>query len=91
MHRFERPVGMPRPVIAGEQCVRIDMSGGNEAAAYEQLQKYRDQGWSVTQITPYKGAIEAYYACPPGQLPRQHEPLILQAEEPTTFTTERIF
>jgi cell division protein FtsN len=67
------------------------MAPGMEAQAQERIQQYRDQGWNLMQITPYKGASEAWYACPPGQLPMQHETLILQSEEPTTFTTDRLF
>src|SRR5262245_15453063 len=43
------PTIPPRPVIAGEQCVRLQETPGNETALYRQLEDYRGRGWNVME------------------------------------------
>jgi len=72
----------PRPVVAGEQCVRITAPPGREEEAYVQANEYRDRGWNVMEIAPTAGypSVRAFWACPPGQMPREAQPQILEAE-----------
>lgn len=68
-------------VVGGGQCVRIDLGPGMEPELYIQQQKYRDQGWNLMKVEPYgTPSREVWYACPPGQVPAEQQPLIVQAE-----------
>lgn len=69
-----------RPQIFGESCVTLDPLIIGESQLYEQLNQYRSQGWSVMQVEPYKDHV-LWYACPPGRLPLENEPLVFGAEE----------
>jgi len=76
LHQFTGP----RPQLAGEACVTLDPLVIGEPALYERLNQYRSQGWSVMQVEPYKDHV-LWYACPPGRLPLENEPLVFGAEE----------
>lgn len=68
-------------VVGGGQCVRIDLGPGMEPELYIEQQKYRDRGWNLMRVEPYgMPSREVWYACPPGQVPAEQQPLILQAE-----------
>lgn len=77
-----RPPGVQRPRAAGEQCVRMDLTPGQETRLHRDLDDYRARGWNVMMIEPVKhpGGREVWYACPPGQLPHYHQPLIFSAQ-----------
>jgi len=71
----------PRPVIAGEQCVRIQETPGNETAIYSRLADYRNRGWNVMEVSRTHGfpSVQVYWACPPGRVPMESQPQVLNA------------
>lgn len=71
----------PRPVIAGEQCVRIQETPGAETAIYQQLSDYRNRGWNVFEVSRTHGfpSVRVYWACPPGRVPMESQGQVLQA------------
>lgn len=72
----------PRPVIAGEQCVRIQEIPGNETRLYQQLEDYRNRGWNVMEIERTKGfpSVAVYWTCPPGRVPMESQGQVLQSK-----------
>lgn len=82
------PMIKPRPVAPGEQCVRIAEIPGNETVAYRQLEDYRNRGWNVMEVSRTRGfpSVAVYWACPPGQLPRESQGQILQSQLGATTT-----
>jgi hypothetical protein len=76
------PTIAPRPVIAGEQCVRIQEIPGNETVMYRKIEDYRNRGWNVMEVSRTKGfpSSAVYWACPPGQLPRESQGQILASQ-----------
>lgn len=76
--RLDRTGLPPRYVSPAERCVRFDQDPANEESSSIQIRQYQDQGWNVSRIEPYKGQV-IWYACPPGQVPMEHQQLILQA------------
>lgn len=72
----------PRPVIAGEQCLRISEIPGNETTMYQQLDDYRNRGWTISEIESTKGwpSVRVFWACPPGRVPMESQGQILNAE-----------
>ncbi len=76
------PTIRPRPVIAGEQCLRIAEVPGNETAMYQQLDDYRNRGWNVMEVESSKGwpSVRVFWACPPGRTPMESQGQILSAE-----------
>lgn len=75
-------IGIPRPRVAGDRCVTIREVPGRETAMWRDIDEYRAQGWNIMDTGRSKGypAVATYYACPPGQMPREAQPLILQSE-----------
>ncbi len=71
----------PRQIIAGEQCVRIAETPGNETAIYQQLSDYRSRGWNVMQVESTKGfpSVSVYWACPPGRVPMEAQPQVMKS------------
>lgn len=71
----------PRPVIAGEQCVRIQETPGGETAIYSRLSDYRNRGWNVFEVSRTHGfpSVRVYWACPPGRVPMESQGQVLQA------------
>lgn len=76
-------IGIPRPQVAGERCVTIRERPGQETAMWRDIDEYRARGWNIMDVGRSHGfpAVSAYYACPPGQMPRVAQPLILQSQE----------
>jgi len=76
------PTIKPRPVMAGEQCVRIQEVPGDETRLYRQLDDYRSRGWNVMEIQKTKGfpSVAVYWACPPGRVPMESQGQILQSQ-----------
>lgn len=76
------PTIAPRPVIAGEQCVRIAETPGNETTMYQQLDDYRNRGWNVMEVTSTAGwpSVRVFWACPPGRVPIEAQGQVLQSE-----------
>lgn len=72
----------PRQVIAGEQCVRIVETPGNETTMYQQLEDYRGRGWNVMEVEATKGwpSVRVFWACPPGRVPMESQGQILASE-----------
>lgn len=82
LHRFVRNADTgPRPVVSGERCTALpfDAGPGKEEQLQVDLDEYRARGWTVMKINP-TGDREIWYACPPGQLPRENQPLVFSAE-----------
>jgi hypothetical protein len=76
------PTIKPRPVISGEQCVRIAETPGNETALYSQLDDYRNRGWNVMEIEPTNGfpSVRVFWACPPGRVPMESQSQVLASQ-----------
>lgn len=76
------PTIAPRPVVAGEQCVRIQEIPGNETVMYRQIEDYRNRGWNVMEISRTKGfpSVAVYWACPPGRVPMESQGQVLAAQ-----------
>lgn len=76
------PTIAPRPVIAGEQCIRIQEIPGSETALYSRLDDYRNRGWNVMEIEATKGfpSVRVFWACPPGRVPMESQGQILASE-----------
>jgi hypothetical protein len=75
--------GLPaRPVASGEQCVRIQETPGSETEVYRQLDDYRNRGWNVSEYPRTTGSpsVAVYWACPPGQTPRENQNQALAAQ-----------
>jgi hypothetical protein len=72
----------PRPVIAGEQCVRIQEIPGNETTMYQQLDDYRSRGWNVMELETTKGwpSVRVFWACPPGRVPMESQGQVLASQ-----------
>lgn len=81
LRRDADPTIKPRPMIAGEQCVRIPEVPGQETALYERLNEYRNRGWNVMETHPARGfpGGRVFWACPPGRLPMEAQPEVLQS------------
>lgn len=80
LRRLERTPDLPpRYVSPAERCVRIDLTPGEEERLRVDIRQYQDRGWNVMQVAPFKGH-DIWYACPPGQLPMEQQPLVVQAE-----------
>lgn len=71
----------PRQVIAGEQCLRIAEIPGNETTMYQQLDDYRNRGWTISEIESSKGwpSVRVFWACPPGRTPMEAQGQILNS------------
>jgi hypothetical protein len=65
------PTIRPRPVQAGERCVRLQETPGDETPLWKALDEYRARGWNVYESRRTSGSpsVAVYWACPPGQLP----------------------
>jgi hypothetical protein len=76
------PTIKPRPIVGGEQCVRIQETPGNETALYRQLDDYRSRGWNVMEIESTKGwpSVQVYWACPPGRVPMESQGQVLTSK-----------
>lgn len=72
----------PRPVVAGEQCRRIQEIPGDETPLYEEVNRLEQLGWNVMETGPSRGfpGGRVFYACPPGRLPMEAQPEILRSE-----------
>ena len=72
----------PRPVVSGEQCVRIQEVPGDETRLYAQLEDYRNRGWNVLEVERTKGfpSVAVYWACPPGRSPLESQSQVLQSK-----------
>lgn len=68
-----------RTPITGGRCVRMDTQEGSEERILEQMNAYEREGWTVSRTSPY-GDREVIYACPPGQLPNENQPLMMTSE-----------
>jgi hypothetical protein len=77
------PTIPPRLVMAGEQCQHIQEVPGAEEALYGRLNELRNQGWNVIDVGESKGfsSLKTYYACPPGKVPMEAQPLVMQSPE----------
>lgn len=78
-----RTAGMtPRYVDPSDRCRRIDAPMDEPERLYSQADEQVRAGWNVMKIVtsqaPYR---EVWYTCPPGQLPREHQPKIFNAEQ----------
>jgi hypothetical protein len=78
-----RTPGMtPRYVDPTDRCQRIDAPIDEPERLYPQAERASREGWNVMKIVtsqyPYR---EVWYSCPPGQLPREHQPKIFAAEQ----------
>lgn len=72
-------VGMGQ--VGPGKCTRIDFPDGvEEHEVQARLHQFRLRDWNITRINPYDTKL-IYYACPPGEKPREHQPLVLQAQE----------
>lgn len=62
-----------RPVVGGEQCVRIQETPGDETRVYQELEDYRNRGWNVMEYPSTQGfpSVSVYWACPPGRTPME--------------------
>lgn len=71
----------PRPVVSGEQCVRIQETPGGETEIYSRLNEYQQRGWTVSQIRDTAGwpSTRVYWACPPGRTPLEAQNQMLEA------------
>lgn len=80
------PTIKPRQIVAGEQCVRLQETPGDETRLWKALDEYRNQGWNVYESRRTAGApsVAVWWACPPGQLPRQGAGLGEPAPAPQT-------
>lgn len=69
----------PRPVIAGEQCVRIQETPGSETEIYSRLADYRSRGWNVLEVSRTHGfpSVRVFWACPPGRVPMEAQGQVL--------------
>jgi len=76
-----RTPGMtPRYVNPTDRCVRLPDFSDPELL-YPEADKYERDGWTVMSIkTSSFPQKEVWYACPPGQLPKEHQPKIFNAE-----------
>lgn len=77
-----RTPGMtPRYVDPTDRCRRIDAPMDEPEKLYSEASRESSAGWNVMKIVssqfPYR---EIWYTCPPGQLPREHQPKIFNAE-----------
>jgi len=77
-----RTPGMtPRYVNPTDRCVRLAGSNDQPEVLYPEAEQYESQGWTVTHIqTSSFPQREVWYACPPGQVPKEHQPKIFNAE-----------
>lgn len=78
-----RTPGMtPRYVSPAERCQRIDAPIDEPERLYPRAEEQVRAGWNVTKIVtsqyPYR---EVWYACPPGQVPLEHQPKVFAAEQ----------
>ena len=80
--RREDPGVPPRPVVAGEQCRRIHEIPGRETELYPEINRLQRQGWNIMEVPRQQGfpKLKAYYACPPGQVPREAQSQVLQSQ-----------
>lgn len=71
----------PRPVVSGEQCVRIQETPGGETEIYSRLNDYQQRGWTVSQIRDTAGwpSTAVHWACPPGRMPLEAQNQMLAA------------
>ncbi len=78
----------PRPVVAGEQCVRLQETPGQEERLWQALSDYRSRGWNVYESRRTSGSpsVAVWWACPPGRLPL--EGAGLGAEAPPAILTD---
>lgn len=65
------PAIASRPVVAGEQCVRLQETPGQEERIWRALDEYRALGWAVYESRRTSGSpsVAVWWACPPGRLP----------------------
>lgn len=77
-----RTPGMtPRYVNPSDRCVRLTSAGDEPEKLYPEAEQYEQQGWTVTHIqTSSFPQREVWYACPPGQVPMEHQPKVFNAE-----------
>lgn len=80
--RREEPGVAPRPVQPGEQCVMIREIPGREEELWRDLKVYEQRGFNVMEVEAGGGdpKRKTFWACPPGQMPREMQPQVLQAE-----------
>lgn len=82
--RFVLPPQVGMGQVGPGKCRRLvfssDPGSMSEEALQAQLHQYRLEGWNITRINPYDTKY-IYYACPPGEKPEEHQPLVLQAQE----------
>lgn len=71
----------PRPTVAGEQCVRIAETPGNEMEMYKRLSDYRNRGWNVIEVSRTQGfpSTQVYWACPPGRVPMEGQRQVFES------------
>lgn len=71
----------PRPVVSGEQCIRIQETPGSETEIYAKLDDYRNRGWNVSEYPRMAGSpsVAVYWACPPGQTPQEAQNQVFSA------------
>lgn len=89
--RREDPGIPPRPRVSGGRCRRVQQIPGQEEKMWEELNRLRGQGWNIMDVGKTHGfpSVPAFYACPPGALPREAQPKVLQSTpwQPTMYVT----
>ena len=81
--RREDPGVPPRPrVDPAGRCQIIREIPGQEEQLYTRIREFENRGWNVMEVEPSRGfpRLKTYYACPPGHLPREAQPLVLQSQ-----------
>lgn len=69
----------PRYSPPGGRCSTFTETPGDENATLVKIQQFESQGYNVIRTEPYKDHV-VYYACPPGQLPNEAQPVVFQGE-----------
>ena len=71
----------PRPVVSGEQCVRVQEAPGGETEVYSKLNDYQQRGWTVLRVRDTAGwpSTAVYWACPPGRMPLEAQNQMLDS------------
>lgn len=77
------PGDPPRPTFAGDRCVTLTAgaAGPLDTRLQTEIDRYRAQGWTVIDVPPYQKPYKhVTYACPPGQMPMENQPLLVSAQ-----------
>lgn len=62
--------------------MRLQETPGRETQLWQQLDQYREQGFNIMEVEGGGGfpKLKAYWACPPGQMPREAQAQSMRAE-----------